>query len=427
MAEKRVFDNEVALGSRYGVSGTANPEVRGMILHPENFYEPPTKAEWEQIETNRNKRDKIKTHFQQMIEDSIVSDALLLHEQNLELHKGQEFGIDAGQLAEIKQYILAVPEDMNEDELLAEAEIACEVPLGSLKQIIDTVESQNARLDQIKMSIDQRRAQFLEAAKKSVEQESKELIDPLTGGLSQTGLENYYYTEIADWSKEKKADECVLLVAFDLDSFKIVNDEKGHVAGDKVLQDVVAKLKQGTPELRGLRKSDGIGRRSGDEFILILQTKNDERSISELLQRIRDLIGSVDNPLGGKISASGGVLKMSFVEVQKLSYKQACERADSAGNWTKIHKPGSLQLHHEGMGEESAEILSPAELKEWIEQKVKRAKRRVFDKLHLALRKAEAEGNKSEVEKLEELIGMANTAVDREVDLQLEMLKHGVV
>ena len=427
MKERPSFDNEVGLGAKYNVRGTAHPEIRGMILHPENFYEPPSIEEWERIEPNRKKCDKIRLHFQQMIEDSIVSDALLLHEQNLELNKGEQFGIDAKKLEQIKQYILSLPSDMDEQELLTKAEVDCGAPLGSLQKIINTVESQEDRLDQIKMSLDKRREQFLEDAKRTVEQESKEMVDPLTGGLSQAGLEDYYYTEIDEWAREKKEDECVLLVAFDIDSFKIVNDELGHAVGDKVLQQIIAILKKGTPELRGLRISDGIGRRSGDEFILILQTKKEKQMVAALLQRITDLIQSVDNPLGGKIGVSGGAYKMDYEEAGKLSYKQASEKADNAGNWAKIHHPGSLQMFYEEMVDEKVEDLSPAEQEKWIEQRIKRAKRRQFNKLHLALRKAENLGDQGEIKEIEGLIDLANEAVSKEKELQLAMVKQGIV
>jgi diguanylate cyclase len=56
----------------------------------------------------------------------------------------------------------------------------------------------------------------------------------------------------------------LVLVMIDLDDFKRVNDDHGHLAGDAVLRQVADLL------VRRLRKTDLIGRYSGDEFILLL-------------------------------------------------------------------------------------------------------------------------------------------------------------
>ncbi|MCI0414388.1 GGDEF domain-containing protein [bacterium] len=56
----------------------------------------------------------------------------------------------------------------------------------------------------------------------------------------------------------------VTVMMMDIDRFKSVNDQHGHVAGDKVLCGVAQALKKGS------RKEDLIGRYGGDEFLLIL-------------------------------------------------------------------------------------------------------------------------------------------------------------
>jgi len=56
-----------------------------------------------------------------------------------------------------------------------------------------------------------------------------------------------------------------LLVMFDVDHFKNINDTYGHVAGDKILQQVAAVLD------RSFRKDEFIARYGGDEFAVVIE------------------------------------------------------------------------------------------------------------------------------------------------------------
>lgn len=50
----------------------------------------------------------------------------------------------------------------------------------------------------------------------------------------------------------------------DIDDFKKVNDQHGHLAGDKLLREIADKLQQ------SIRKVDILGRDAGDEFFILL-------------------------------------------------------------------------------------------------------------------------------------------------------------
>lgn len=64
------------------------------------------------------------------------------------------------------------------------------------------------------------------------------------------------------------------LILFDIDNFKSINDEHGHNAGDKVLQQSVKAA------LSCLRERDVIGRWGGDEFLILLDTGNQETALA---------------------------------------------------------------------------------------------------------------------------------------------------
>ena len=78
------------------------------------------------------------------------------------------------------------------------------------------------------------------------------------------------------YSKEKSD---YILVMFDIDNFKQMNDEHGHIFGDVVLRNVAQCLSD------KVRDSDFVVRYGGDEF-LIVQTRATDASLSAFTDRI---------------------------------------------------------------------------------------------------------------------------------------------
>jgi diguanylate cyclase (GGDEF)-like protein len=74
-----------------------------------------------------------------------------------------------------------------------------------------------------------------------------------------------------------------LMLFFDLDGFKSINDRYGHVEGDRALADFAALL------LRSFRSSDVVGRLGGDEFA-VLMTDVDEPRSAVALQRLQEAV-----------------------------------------------------------------------------------------------------------------------------------------
>jgi diguanylate cyclase (GGDEF)-like protein len=71
------------------------------------------------------------------------------------------------------------------------------------------------------------------------------------------------------------------LLFLDLDTFKSVNDQHGHLAGSKVLMEAAAVI-------RGCaRETDVVARFGGDEFTLLLPDTNTEGAV-QVAERIRD-------------------------------------------------------------------------------------------------------------------------------------------
>ncbi|MBE9516843.1 MAG: GGDEF domain-containing protein [Proteobacteria bacterium] len=99
-------------------------------------------------------------------------------------------------------------------------------------------------------------------------------------GISQTdpltGLHNRRYLESAstlEFRRAKRYKHDLSLLVLDIDHFKVVNDEYGHLAGDEVLKSVARHLGM------CLRDTDIVCRFGGEEFVVLLPETNEEDAL----------------------------------------------------------------------------------------------------------------------------------------------------
>ena len=121
--------------------------------------------------------------------------------------------------------------------------------------------------------------------------------DALTALPNRIHLKHHLEKEIARVSPRKLS---IGLLLLDLDRFKEINDTLGHQLGDKVLQEVSARL------LTCLRKTDFIARLGGDEFALLLSgiTLNYAEEIAQRVVQLLQAPLEIDNfqlRIGGSI------------------------------------------------------------------------------------------------------------------------------
>lgn len=93
------------------------------------------------------------------------------------------------------------------------------------------------------------------------EQRQKALVDPLTGLPNRAAWSERLEQEVG--LRQKNGNE-LLLGMIDLDYFKRINDNYGHLAGDKVLKIIATELR------KRLRPGDFIARFGGEEFVLLI-------------------------------------------------------------------------------------------------------------------------------------------------------------
>jgi len=86
-------------------------------------------------------------------------------------------------------------------------------------------------------------------------------IDPLTGIANRKSFEERFAQEI---ERKPGSELSVVMLLWDLDSFKAVNDSYGHRAGDRVLQSVA------TCFMAVARPDDFVARIGGEEFVVLL-------------------------------------------------------------------------------------------------------------------------------------------------------------
>lgn len=106
-------------------------------------------------------------------------------------------------------------------------------------------------------------------------------VDGLTGALNRRALDR-------DLQLAVDAAQPFAMILCDVDFFKAYNDNQGHLAGDKVLQQIVATLKA-TSEAK-------VYRYGGEEIAILCHTFNGIEDCIELAERLRKAIEALDIP-----------------------------------------------------------------------------------------------------------------------------------
>ncbi|MGF1732864.1 c-di-GMP phosphodiesterase [Photobacterium proteolyticum] len=119
-----------------------------------------------------------------------------------------------------------------------------------------------------------------DTSERAVQQGQVELLvqtDPLTGLYNRHGFSRRLEQLINNESP-------LVMLYLDLDNFKNINDSLGHHIGDRVLQEISQRLRRLLPD------TAIIGHLSGDEFAIILQEPEHDRSGELISQQIIALI-----------------------------------------------------------------------------------------------------------------------------------------
>jgi diguanylate cyclase (GGDEF)-like protein len=135
-----------------------------------------------------------------------------------------------------------------------------------------------------------------------------------------------YYEEMADTiNAQPEASLPLSLCVFDIDHFKNLNDQLGHLQGDRCLR-MVAQCLQA--ELRS--NNDILARYGGEEFLLLLPNTNAAEA-QLVAERIRQAVLEMNHPNpgtnAGVVTISAGI---STIERSGIRIETVFKEADAA-------------------------------------------------------------------------------------------------
>ncbi len=209
----------------------------------------------------------------------------------------------------------------------------------------------------------------LNALNRRLEQLS--VTDALTGLFNRTGLSASLPLDIERAQRYRRSLSVVLL---DLDHFKRVNDEFGHLVGDQVLVEF-AKLIQAT-----VRQVDAIYRWGGEEFLIVCPETPPEL-VSNLTERILDGVRRHRFPTQRTMTVSAGIANLGAGDTMT----SLLQRADEALYQAKTAGRDRICLAPDVSPRDAAESGDPSGLVQLVWRPAYACGNEVIDREHRAL------------------------------------------
>ena len=139
------------------------------------------------------------------------------------------------------------------------------------------------------------------------------ITDPLTGAYNRRYLELQADRALQAWRRYRTP---VSMLIVDIDHFKRINDQYGHVVGDLALKEVVEIIGE------RIRKTDIQCRFGGEEFVVLLSETNTRRA-EKVADELRAAIESSDVLPEGNMTVSIGVCSVALARNVEQWFKLA--------------------------------------------------------------------------------------------------------
>lgn len=170
--------------------------------------------------------------------------------------------------------------------------------------------------------------------------------DALTGTYNREHFEERLKVEVA---YARRHNTVVSLVMFDLDHFKKINDNYGHLFGDEVLLRIADLMRQ------SFRSHDKLFRFGGEEFVVMLRNVSED-NVQTIFDRFRMAVEVHDFPRVGQVRCSVGYARID----PRMSPAELLGRADEALYYSKQHGRNQVNGFDELIMSGKLRITTPA-------------------------------------------------------------------
>ncbi|GMQ89287.1 MAG: hypothetical protein BMS9Abin09_0758 [Gammaproteobacteria bacterium] len=229
----------------------------------------------------------------QGIEDFLVQLGERFQEVNRQLEGSEKYYDDAHQAgkqldSDVKAGIADIGNSVRDATDLARLRLDVQTHVDAvLGRLASHRETESARFEEAKAQISSANERL-----RDLESETEELrsrvkhernqakVDPLTGIPNRLAYEERLEQEVARW---KRFATPLVLVMWDIDLFKNVNDSFGHRAGDKVLRTIARTLES------SIRETDFVARYGGEEFVQLMTGSSLEECLP-VAEKLRETI-----------------------------------------------------------------------------------------------------------------------------------------
>ncbi len=127
--------------------------------------------------------------------------------------------------------------------------------------------------------------------------------DPLTGAYNRRFLIKYLESGMESAVAQDKK---MAVVMFDIDKFKRINDDYGHLIGDEVIKALASTL------MKSCRDYDIVSRYGGEEFVLVMPGASEEVAINRADQIRQTFAGlKIAEEIDRPVTISGGVAELN--------------------------------------------------------------------------------------------------------------------
>ncbi|WP_125142348.1 GGDEF domain-containing protein [Clostridium transplantifaecale] len=156
-------------------------------------------------------------------------------------------------------------------------------------------------------------------------------VDGLTGCANRMA----YIEKINELERNSLTDHLICILVFDIDNFKKVNDRKGHMAGDILLQQV-ADILMNTFQSETI----SVYRIGGDEFVVIASDLS-EKEINSKLQEAENAVSILQEDIPVTLSSGYAYVNPENNNAMETAFEQADNMMYTYKRQKKISCPGN--------------------------------------------------------------------------------------